>query len=91
VRHGEHPLPERRGGKHAIRQVGGPLRHAAPTAARAEAAALAGEGHEALETAAVAAHAGEAVGEHAAGEKPPQLGLDEGRHADPVAMDAGGL
>jgi hypothetical protein len=87
----QHPLAQRHGRQHAIDEVRRPFGHAPAAAARAEAPALAREGHEALEAAARAAQAREAVGEHAAGEKGAQLALDERRHAAAVAVCAGGL
>ncbi len=51
--------------------------HAPPPARRAEASALAREGDHAVESALVAVHAHEAVGEDAAAEESPKLALDE--------------
>jgi hypothetical protein len=61
--------------------VGGALGHASPAAAGTEPAALAGKWHQALERTARAADAGEAPGEHAAGEELPELAFDEAGHA----------
>jgi hypothetical protein len=63
---GEHPLAVRRPRQDLVVQVGGDLDHPPGVAGRADAAALAGEGHEALGGAVVTTDAGEAVGEDAA-------------------------
>ena len=55
----------------------GTLGHPPTTTARTEAAALAGEGHEALERAAPAANPGDAVGQHATGQELAELPHDE--------------
>jgi hypothetical protein len=75
-RQGEHPLAERQRWQHVIGEVGGHLHHAAGVAGRADAATFAGEGHEALGGARIAADAGEAVGEDAAAEVGPEVVLD---------------
>jgi len=75
----EHPLPDRDLRKNALHQVCGGVGHAAPAAGGTEAATLAREGDHAVETALVAVHAHEAVGEDAAAEERPELALDEAR------------
>ena len=54
--------------------------HASASARGTEAAALAGEGHESLAGAGLAAHPHEAVSKNSAREKGPELALDETRH-----------
>jgi hypothetical protein len=81
LRQGEHPLAERQRRQHLVGEVGGHLHRAAGVAGGADAAALAGEGHEALGGARVAADAGEAVGEDAAAEVGAEVFLDPLRGA----------
>jgi len=73
----EHPLAHGHLGQHAIDEVRGGVGHTAAAAGGAEAAALAREGDDAVETAVVTADAHEAVGEDPAAEKPTQLARDE--------------
>lgn len=81
------PLAQGSVGHDAVDEVGGQAGHALATAGGAEAAALAGEGDEAVVTAAVAVHAGEAVGEDAAVEEGAQLAAHEARK---TALGSGG-
>ncbi len=76
----QHPLPHGDLGQHAVDEVCGGVGHAAAAARRAEAAALAREGHDALASAGVAAYAHEAVGEDPQREERPKLAFDEARH-----------
>ena len=85
----EHPLADRDLGQHAVHQVRGRVGHAPAAAGRAEAAALAGEGDDAVEAAVVAVHAHEAVGEDAAAEEAAELALDEARHRALARLRAG--
>jgi hypothetical protein len=59
-----------------VGEVGRHLHHATRVAGGADAATLAGEGHEALGGARVAADAGKAVGEDAAAEVGAEIVLD---------------
>jgi hypothetical protein len=81
VRRGEHPLPYGKAAKHVVHEVGGEACHATRRARRAEAAALAGERDQKVGATRVAAEAGEAARELAAGQELPQLALDEVRQA----------
>ena len=83
----EHPLPHRDPRQDGVDQVGRLGGHAPAAAARAEAAALAREGHEPLEGAIAAAHAGEAAGEDPAAEEVTELALDE--VGEPGALPTG--
>jgi hypothetical protein len=85
---GEDPLAERQRWQHVIGQVGGHLHHAPGVARRADAAALAGEGDEALGGARIAADAGKAMGEDAAAEVGAEVVLNPLR--DAVAIEVGG-
>ncbi len=80
VRQRQDPLRQ-----HLVDEIGGTLRHAPPSTARAEAASLAGEGQEALERAVGAPQPREAVGEHAAREELAELLLDEPGQAPAIA------
>jgi hypothetical protein len=73
-----------------VHEVGGTLGHAAAPAARAEAAAFAGERDQPLEGAGAAADAGKAVGQDAAGEEVAELLLYEVRQASALGA-LGGL
>jgi hypothetical protein len=64
-------------------------RHAAAAAGGAEAAPLAGEGHEAVVAAVVAAQAQKAVGENATAQQGAQFLLDEAEHGMPAFGRAG--
>jgi hypothetical protein len=66
VRKTQHPLPHRPRAKHLLHQVPRALGHAPRPAAGAEAALLAGKGHQPLGPALLAHHAQETVLEHAA-------------------------
>jgi hypothetical protein len=69
MRRGEHPLPDRQATEHIVHQVRGQGRHAAPGARRTEAAPLARERDQQIGAALVAAEAGEAARELAAGQE----------------------
>jgi hypothetical protein len=73
------PLPHRRFGQHAVHEVGGRVRHTPSPAGAAEAASLAGEGHQAVAAAGVTVDAQEAVGEDATLKEAPELPLHEAR------------
>jgi hypothetical protein len=91
LRQGEHPLTDGQRGQDVVGQVGGHLHHAAGVAGGADAAALAGEGDEALGGARVAADAGEAVGEDAAAEVGAEVVLHPARYAAAVGVGRGGI
>ena len=76
----EHPLAHGGLGQHAQGEVRRGVGHASASARGTEAAALAGEGHESLAGAGLAAHPHEAVSKNSAREKGPELALDETRH-----------
>jgi hypothetical protein len=78
---GEHPLADRQRRQDVVIEMSGDLHHAPGVAGGADAATLAGEGHEALGGAVVAPDAGEAVGQDAAAEVGPEVLLDPPRHA----------
>jgi hypothetical protein len=78
---GEHPLADRQRRQDVIVQVGGDLHHSPGVARGAHAAALAGEGYEALGGAVVAPDPGEAMGQDAAAQVGPEVLLDPARHA----------
>jgi len=84
----EHPLPHRHLGQHAIDEMRSGVGHAAPAARRAEAAALAREGDDAIEPAAVAVHAHEAIRKDPAAEEGAKLARDEAGHR-PLARGRG--
>jgi hypothetical protein len=86
LRQGENPLADGQRRQDVVGEVGGHFHHAACIAGRANAAALAGEGYEALGGARVAADAGEAVGEHAAAEVGAEVVLDPLRYAVAVGI-----
>jgi hypothetical protein len=75
----EHPLPHGDGGKDAVDEVRGGVRHAASSAARAETAPLAAEGDEEIAAAVVAMETQEAVREDAAREVVAERLLDVAR------------
>ena len=87
---GEYPLADRERREDWIVQVGGDLDHAAGVAGRADAAALAGEGHQTLRGAVVAADAGEAVGQDPAAEVSPEVLLDPARYTLAPGVGLGG-
>jgi hypothetical protein len=64
--------------------VGSLRRHLPAAAARAEAAAFAGEGDESLEGAVAAPYSREAAGEDATREELAELALDEARQPDAI-------
>jgi hypothetical protein len=68
-----------------VNEVGGALDHAAPTAARADAATLARQGNQAFLAAVPTPEAHKAVGEVPAGEVTAELVLDESWHGASVA------
>ena len=80
LRHGDHPLPHGPRRDDVIGEVRGRLGHVAAVAGRADAAALAGEGHDESLAAARAPGAGEAEAEEPAGEIAAKLVLDVARH-----------
>lgn len=87
VRRGEYPLADRETTEHVVHQVCCQASHAPPGARRADAASLAGERDQQILLARVAAEAGEAARQLAAGQELAQLALDEVRQA--VAVAAG--
>jgi hypothetical protein len=80
----QHPLAYRNMRQDAVYETRGALGHAPAAAARAEAAALAGKGHEPLEGALPTAEPRKAMRQHAAREEIPELLLHELRQ--PVAI-----
>jgi hypothetical protein len=74
-----------------VGEVGGDLHHAAGVARGADAAALAGEGHQPLGGARVAADAGEPVGEDAAAQVGAEVVLDPARYAVAVGVGRGAV
>lgn len=76
----EYPLSHGDLGEDAVHQVRGRIGHAPATTRRAESSALAGEGDHAVESAVVAVHAHEAVGQDPAAQEAAELALDEARH-----------
>jgi hypothetical protein len=87
---GEHPLAARERRQDVVVQVGGHLDHPAGVAGGADAAALAGEAHEALGGAVVAPDSCEAVGQDAASQVCPEVLLDPARHALAPWLGLGG-
>ena len=85
----EHPLPHRHLGQHAIDEMRSGVGHAAPAARRAEAAALAREGDDAIEPAAVAVHADETMREDPAAQEGAELTRDDAGHR-PLPRGRGG-
>ena len=83
---GEHPLADGHGRQHGVVQVGGHLDHTTGAARGAGAAALAREGHEPLGGAAVAAHAGKAVGQDAAAQVGAEVIFDPVGHTAAVVV-----
>jgi len=78
VRQREHPLSDRDLGQHPVDEVGRGVGHAATTARRTEAAALAAKSDEAVVAAGVAVDAYESMGEYATLEIRPDLAFHEG-------------
>ena len=83
---GQHPLPDRQGREDVIDQVGGGLDHAPGIARRADAAALAGEGHQEVVATLGTAGAGEAVGQDAALEIASEFALHVAGYRVPIAV-----
>jgi hypothetical protein len=84
VRDREHPLANGDvGGQDVVDEVHRAFGHPPPPAARTDRPALAGERHQPLERAVPAPYAGEAMSEHAAAEKLPELADDEAGHPLP--------
>jgi hypothetical protein len=79
MRQTEDPLTDWHVGKDLIDQVRRPLRHPAGAAAWAEPAALAREGHEAIQSAGGAPKSGEAAGQTSAPQEVAKLLLHEAR------------
>jgi hypothetical protein len=77
----QHPLAHRDGQQDTVHETRRALGHAPAAAARAEAAALAGEAHEPLEGAVPTAEPRKAVRQHAARQEVPELLLHELRQA----------
>lgn len=86
-RKGQHPLPDRRLGKHVIDQVGGRLHHAARATTGAKSPALTTESHQVLVPAAIALHAQEAVFEQPTLQIVFELLANEPRHMTAGALD----
>lgn len=84
MRQAEHPLSDRHVGQDLIDEMRRPLGHPATTAPRAESAALAREGHEAIQAACGAPKPGEAAGQTAAPQEVAKLLLDKSR--EPLAV-----
>jgi hypothetical protein len=76
----EHPLANGNLGKDAVDEVGRGVRHTPAPARRAEAAALAREGDEAVVAAAVTVQPQEAVRQDATAQEGAELLLDEARY-----------
>ena len=87
---GEHPLPDRDPGQDRLDEIRRLLRHAPPAATGADRAAFAGQRHEALERAVVAANPQEAVDEQATPQAAAELAFDEAGQADPVGARCSG-
>jgi hypothetical protein len=85
IRQRQHPLAHRYLWQHLVNQIGGALGHPSPPTAWTEAAALAREGHEALEGAVGAPKPREAMGQDPAREELAKLLLDEAGQAVAVA------
>ena len=86
VRDREYPLPDRHVGRqHVVDEVRRALGHAPSPAARTNRPPFAREGHEPLERAVPAPHAGEAVRQHPTPEELPELGGDERWQATPIS------
>jgi hypothetical protein len=77
VRQAQHPLAHWDMRQDAIHETRGTLGHAPPSAARTEAAALARERNQPLESAVTTAEPCEAMRQDAAREEIPELSLDE--------------
>ena len=84
MRQAEHPLPDRHVGEHVIDEMRRPLGHPSTTTPRAEAAALARKGHEAVQSARGAPKAGEAAGQTATPQEVAELLLEKSREPLPV-------
>ncbi|MFT3771733.1 MAG: hypothetical protein QM820_40510 [Minicystis sp.] len=82
----EHPLAHRDRGEDAIDEVRGGVRHAASSAARADASALATEGDEEIPATVVAVESQEAVSEDAAREVVEERLLDVARQSARVVL-----
>ena len=91
VRNREHPLADGDvGGQHVVDEVHRALGHPPPPAARTDRAALARERDQPLERTVPASYAGEAVSEHSAAEKLPELVDDEAGHPTAVRFGVQG-
>ena len=88
---GQHPLAHGQVGQDVVGEVGGHLRHTPGVARGADAAALAGEGDQAIMAAFVTTGSGEPVREDAAAEVGPEVLLDPGRDAVAQGIRLGGL
>jgi len=86
---GEDPLANGDLREDLVHHAGGERRHAPATARRTEAATLAGEGHEAVVVAGLAAKPGEARGGLAAPEVAHELPSNVGREPTPVEVRLG--
>jgi len=86
MRQAQHPLAYRHMWQDAVHEARGALGHAPAAAARAEATALAGEGHQPLEGAVATAEAREAVCQDAAREEVSELLLHECRHGVAIGV-----
>jgi hypothetical protein len=89
MRQAQHPLTDWHIGQDVIDQMRSPLRHAPPTTARAEPAALAREGDQSIEPARGAPKASEAAGQAAAPQEVAKLLLDKAREAFAVTQRRG--
>ena len=84
--YGQHPLAHRQGWEDVIDPVGGGLGHAPGVARGADAAALAGEGHEEIVAALATACAGEAIGQDAALQVASEFALHIAGYRVPIAV-----
>jgi hypothetical protein len=77
----EHPLADRDGGKHAVDEMRGALRHPPASTTRTEPPAFAGKRHQSIDAAGRTPKPRESAGQAAAREELPELALDELRQA----------
>lgn len=88
-RHREHPLSRRGVRGHTVRPPRGPFRHPSPTARGAEAAALAGKGHDPMVVAAFTSEPRKPVCGIAAAEEALELALHMARERPPHLRQRG--
>ena len=66
--------------QHPIHKLSRSVRHAAPSARRAEAPALAREGNQSIKATRITVHTHKPMGQDPAGKKVPELAFDKARH-----------